>query len=65
MNRAINYVSNDKSLLEIVQSVVQLRRIHKSMLPNGIRTHYHLVCKRTLNHLAKLAKWVCCVVERS
>ena len=22
---------------------------------NGIRTHYHLVCKETLNHLAKLA----------
>ena len=24
---------------------------------NVIRTHNHLVCKRTLNHLAKLAKW--------
>ena len=24
---------------------------------NDIRTHNHLVCKRTLNHLAKLAKW--------
>ena len=23
---------------------------------NGIRSHNHLVCKRTLNHLAKLAK---------
>ena len=23
---------------------------------NGIRTHNHLVCKRTLNHLAKPAK---------
>ena len=23
---------------------------------NGIRIHNHLVCKRTLNHLAKLAK---------
>ena len=22
---------------------------------NGIRTHNHLVCKQTLNHLAKLA----------
>ena len=25
---------------------------------NGIRTHSHLVCKRTLNHLASLAKWL-------
>ena len=25
---------------------------------NGIRTHNHLVCKRTLNHLASLAKWL-------
>ena len=23
---------------------------------NGIQTHNHLFCKRTLNHLAKLAK---------
>ena len=28
---------------------------------NGIRTHNHLVRKRTLNHLAKLAKWFGCV----
>ena len=25
---------------------------------NGTQTHNHLVCKRTLNHLAKLAKWL-------
>ena len=30
---------------------------------NGIRTHNHLVCKRTRNHLAKLAKWLSCVVN--
>ena len=30
---------------------------------NGIRTHNHLICKRTLNHLAKLAKWLSCVVS--
>ena len=30
---------------------------------NGTRTHYHLVCKRTLNHLTKLAKWLSCVVN--
>ena len=30
---------------------------------NLIRTHNHLVCKPTLNHLAKLAKWLSCVVS--
>ena len=25
---------------------------------NGTRTHNHLVCKHTLNHSAKLAKWL-------
>ena len=30
---------------------------------NGIRTHNHLVPKRTLKHLAKLAKWLCCAVS--
>ena len=29
---------------------------------NGIRIHNHLVCKQTLNHLAKLAKWLSCVM---
>ena len=31
---------------------------------NGIRTHKHLVSKLTLNDLAKLAKWLSCVVSR-
>ena len=30
---------------------------------NGIRTHNHFVRKRTLNHLAKLVKWLSCVVS--
>ena len=30
---------------------------------NGIRTHNHLVRKRTLNHLVKLAKQLSCVVS--
>ena len=30
---------------------------------NGIWTHNHLVCKRTLNHLAKLDKWLSCVMS--
>ena len=30
---------------------------------NGIRTHNYLVCKWILNHLAKPAKWLSCVVS--
>ena len=30
---------------------------------NWTRTHNHLVRKQTLNHLAKLAKWLSCVVS--
>ena len=30
---------------------------------NETRTHNHLVCKRTLNHLAQLAKLLSCVVS--
>ena len=30
---------------------------------NWTWTHNHLVCKRTLNHLAKLVKWLSCVVS--
>ena len=30
---------------------------------NVISTHNHLVCKQTLNHLAKMAKWLSCVMR--
>ena len=30
---------------------------------NGTRTYIHLIRKRTLNHLAKLAKWLYCIVS--
>ena len=30
---------------------------------NGIWTHNHLICNRTINHLVKLAKWLSCVVS--
>ena len=30
---------------------------------NKIQTHNHLVCKQTLNHFTKLAKWLSCVVS--
>ena len=37
--------------------------IWSSSNSNGIRTHNHLVHKRTLNHLAQLLKWLSCVVS--
>ena len=30
---------------------------------NGTQTHNHLIRKRTLNHFAKQAKWLTCVVS--
>ena len=30
---------------------------------NGIETHNHLVCKQALKHLAKLVKWLSCVLS--
>ena len=30
----------------------------------GIRTHNHLVCKRTLNFLGKLAKWLTNLLDK-
>ena len=30
---------------------------------NGTQTHNHWVCKWTLNHLAKLTKWLSCFVS--
>ena len=45
--KSLTFVDNDRHLSDC----------------NGTRTHNHLVRKRTLNHLAKLAKWVRCVVS--
>ena len=30
---------------------------------SDIQSHNHLVCKKTLNHLTKLAKWLSCVLS--
>ena len=40
--------------------IIRIRDLSDS---NRIRTHNHLVCKRTLNHLDKLPKWLGCVVS--
>ena len=41
----------------------QLNKIKNTRECNGTWTHNHLVPKWTLNHLAKLAKWLSCVVS--
>ena len=39
------------------------RHIWRLSKCNGTRSHNHLIRKRTLNYLAKLAKWLICVVS--
>ena len=49
---------NDKELLS-----QNRHNIYSLSDSNGIRNHNHSVCKRTLKHLAKLRKWLSCVVS--
>ena len=52
------------SCLNIKELLARNRRDFWSLSEcNGTRTHNHLICKRTLNHLAKLAQWLSCVVS--
>ena len=55
-------------LWEIKAKFISLHLFLKIMLTNlcdsnEIRTHNHLVHKWTLNHLAKLVKWLSCVLS--
>ena len=54
--KSSNLTSNDTTIAEYAQ-------LDYLSNCNGTRTHNHLVCKRTLNHLAKLAKGFSCVVS--
>ena len=52
------------SWLNVKQLLAQNRRDSWSLSDsNEIRTHNHLVCRQTLNHLSKQAKWLSCVVS--
>ena len=52
------------SCLNVKELLARIRRKIWSLSDwNWTRTHNHLVHKRTLNHLAKLAKWLSCVVS--
>ena len=52
------YVNFKRILLEQRKSTT-----NNNIYSNWTRTHNHLVLKRTLNHLAKLAKWSSCVLS--
>ena len=52
------------SCLNVKEFLAQNRRNIWTLIDcNGTRTHNHLVHKLTLNHLAKLVKWLSCVVS--
>ena len=52
-NRILKYNHGEKSFKASFMIYVDLEWLDDC---NGTRTHNHLVCKRTLSHLAKLAK---------
>ena len=59
----VTYAFQNESTLYICVNVKELlarnrRDVWSLSDCNGTRTHNHLVCKRTLNHLAKLTKWL-------
>ena len=61
---AFQSVSTLYSFLNVKELLVRNRRDIWSLSNSSrIQTHNHLVCKRTLNHLAKLAKWLSCIVS--
>ena len=64
----VTYAFQSESTLYSCLSVKELlarnrREIWSLSDCNGTRTHNHLIRKRTLNHLVKLAKWLSCVVS--
>ena len=55
---------HDQGLLHRKQTIVVVGLLVNFIFGcNGTRTHNQLVCKWKLNHLAKLAKWLSCVVS--
>ena len=51
-----SYVCSDSCGINLLRYAIISKKRHKSC--NWTRTQNHLVLKRTLNHLAKLAKWL-------
>ena len=64
----VTYEFESESTLNSCLNVKELlagsrRHIWRLSDCKGTRTHNHLVRKRTLNHLAKLAKWLSCAMS--
>ena len=55
------HIAQYKPYVNTGNNIAYLR--HRFIDCNGARTHNHLVRKWTLNYLAKLAKWLSCVVS--
>ena len=58
----LHYSINKINLLTLLTDTIKKSNIACFSDYKGIRTHNHLVCKRTLNHLAKQADWLNCWV---
>ena len=66
LGEMIDFRANLHSIvcLNVKETLARSRRHIWSLSDiSEIRTHNHLVHKRTLNHLAKLAKLLCCVLS--
>ena len=60
----VTYAFESDSIPYICLNIKELLAWNRhNILSFKIQTHNHLVCKGTLNHLAKLAKWFSCVVS--
>ena len=63
----VKYAYHSECTLSNCQKVKKLfpqnrHKILRLSCCRGTRTHNHIVRKGTLNHLAQLAKWFCCLV---
>ena len=57
-------ISTLYSYLNVKEHLAQSRlKIWSLSDCNWTRTQNHLICKRTLNHLAKLAEWLTCILS--
>ena len=64
MSRVCFRVNPHYSCLNVKELLARSqRKIWSLSDSNWTRTQNHLVCKQTLNHLAKLAHWLSCVVS--
>ena len=63
-NRIFNHWILSLQFLCVKKLLVQMRnKIQSSSESNGTQTQKHIVRKRTVNYLAKLGKWLSCIVN--